>query len=29
MCKRDYRARVSITVRVKEIPKGLTLNESE
>jgi len=29
MCKRDYRARVSIALRVKDIPKGMTLSESE
>jgi len=29
MCKRDYRVRVSIASRVKDIPKGITLNESE
>ena len=29
MCKRDYRAQVSIASRVKDIPKGMTLSESE
>jgi len=29
MCKRDYRVQVSIALRVKDIPKGMTLSESE
>ena len=29
MCKRDYRARVSIASRIKDIPKGMTLSELE
>jgi len=29
MYKRDYRARVNNASRVKDIPKGMTLNESE
>jgi len=29
MCKRDYRARVSIASHVKDILKGMTLSELE